>query len=119
MSWDSSVITVTRLRAGREGFSSRQGKWLNFFYSLTRPDRLWGVSSLLYNGYWQLFPREKGGQGVKLITRIHLVPRLITRRFIPPLPNTPLWRGAYLSTVEMLPLPLYKRQNQTVVNISS
>jgi len=35
----SSVSVVTRLRVARPGFSSRQGKWWEFFSLPPRPDR--------------------------------------------------------------------------------
>jgi hypothetical protein len=47
---NSSVSIVTRLRAGRPRFDSRQGQ--RFF-----PDHLWGPPSLISNGYWGLFFR--------------------------------------------------------------
>jgi hypothetical protein len=47
-SWDSSVGIVTRLRDGRRGFDSWQGKKLYFLPPLS--DRLWGPYSLLTNG---------------------------------------------------------------------
>jgi hypothetical protein len=36
------------------GFATRQG--LGIFLFATRPDRLWGPPSLLYNGYQRLLP---------------------------------------------------------------
>jgi hypothetical protein len=39
---------------------------------------------------------------VKLTTHLHLVPRSRMRGAIPPLPNTSLWRGTYLSTGTLL-----------------
>jgi hypothetical protein len=32
-------------------------------------------TSLLSNGYWGFFPQGQSGRGVKLITRLYLVPR--------------------------------------------
>jgi len=46
---DSTVDVATRLRAGRVGSGSRQG-W-EFFSSPPRLERLWGLHSLLSNGY--------------------------------------------------------------------
>jgi hypothetical protein len=51
--------TETRLRAGRLGFNSWRGQWLDFFFSPLRPDRLWGSLSLLINGYQRLLLRSK------------------------------------------------------------
>jgi hypothetical protein len=56
-SQDSSISTVTRLRAGRPGFDSRQEQ--KFF---SRPDRLPGPPSLLSDGYRVLFPRGKAAE---------------------------------------------------------
>ena len=47
---DSSVGTVTRLGAGVSGVRTlAEGK--RFFFSPNRPDRPWGSTSLLHNGY--------------------------------------------------------------------
>ena len=53
----------------------------------TCPDRPWGLSSLLYNGYL-VFPEGKSGRGVTLTTHLCLVPRSWKIRAIPLLP---LW----------------------------
>jgi hypothetical protein len=54
---DSSVGIATRLGAGPLGFqgSIPGGGW-EFFSSSQRPERLWGLLSLLSNGYQGLFP---------------------------------------------------------------
>jgi len=62
LNWDSSIkefcqISVsiaTRLRVGRPGLNSRLGQWWECFSLPPRPDRLWGVPSLLSNGYRRL-----------------------------------------------------------------
>jgi len=77
------------------GGSSPTKGW-EFFSSPPRPDRLCGPTSLLFNVYQGLFPWGQSGRGVKLTTHLHLVPRSRIRRTIPPLPNTPSWRGARL-----------------------
>jgi hypothetical protein len=46
---DRSVSTQAELIAGRPGVDSRERQI--FFTSPPRPDRLWGPSSLLSNGY--------------------------------------------------------------------
>jgi hypothetical protein len=71
----------------------RNEQW-EFFSSLPCPDRLWGPSSLLYNGHRGL------GQGVKLTNHLHLVPWSRMRGAIPPLPSTPSWRGAQLKKAQ-------------------
>jgi hypothetical protein len=43
---------------------------------------------------------------VKLTTHLNLVPRSRMRGATSPLPNTPSWCGAQLSTGTTLPLPL-------------
>ena len=52
----------------------------------TYPDRLRGPPNLLYNGY-RAFPGGKGGRGVMLTTRPHLVPRCTERSRAIPLPS--------------------------------
>jgi len=52
--------------------------------------------SLLFNAYQGLFPWGQSGQGVKLTTQFHLVPRSRMRGATLPLPNTPSRRGAQL-----------------------
>jgi hypothetical protein len=89
----------TGLRAGRTGFwGSIPGGKRECFSSPQRPGRLWDPLSLLYNGYQGLLPWGKDGRGVKLTTHLHLVPRSNNAwsYAIPPLPNTPSWRGAQL-----------------------
>jgi hypothetical protein len=54
VSRDSSVSIMTRLRAGRPRFVFRQMQ--GFCFSPPRPDRLWGPSSLVPNGFRWLFP---------------------------------------------------------------
>jgi len=52
----SSVSIVTRLRAGRPGFTYRQGHWCDCFSSPPHPDRIWVPPSLLSNEYRGLLP---------------------------------------------------------------
>jgi len=44
--------------------------------------------------------------GVKFTTNLHLVPRLRMREAIPPLLNTPSWRGGQLKKSRGTTLPL-------------
>jgi hypothetical protein len=46
-----------------------------------------------------LFPWAYSGRGLKLTTHLHLLPRSRMREAIPPLPNTPSWRGVQLKNV--------------------
>jgi hypothetical protein len=55
-SWGSSVGIVTRLRAGRPGFDSRNG--MEFSYSSIHPDWFCGPPLLLSDGYKWLFLRR-------------------------------------------------------------
>jgi hypothetical protein len=66
---------------------SSPGRGWGFFSSPPCPDRIWGVPSLLSNGYQGLFPWGQSGRGVKLTTHFHLVPRSRMHRIIPPLPQ--------------------------------
>ena len=43
-----------------------------------RPDRPWGPSSVLYNGY-RVFPGGRGGRGVGLTPHPHLVQKVLKR----------------------------------------
>jgi hypothetical protein len=43
------------------------------FASPYRPDRLWGLPKLLFNGYWGLFPLGLSSQGLKLTAHLQLV----------------------------------------------
>jgi hypothetical protein len=63
----------------------------------TERHRLWGPFILLSSGYRRLFSQGQSGRGVKLTTHLHLVPRLLMRGAVPPLPQTYSWRGALLS----------------------
>jgi hypothetical protein len=70
---DSSVGTATGY--GLDGPGSIPGMTI-FFCSLQRSHWHWGPPSLIFNGYWGLFPRGQSGWCVKLITHFHLVPML-------------------------------------------
>jgi hypothetical protein len=48
--WGNSASILVRLRAVRPKFSSGQ-RQIKFFSLLSRPDRLWGHLSFIYNGY--------------------------------------------------------------------
>ena len=97
ISWGSrgSVVSIAT-RYGLEG-PGIESRWGEIFR--TYPDRLWGLPSLLYDGY-RVFPEGKGGRGVMLTTHPLLVPRLRKSWAIPPL--TPwvllglLWAYLYL-----------------------
>jgi hypothetical protein len=58
-SQSSSVSIVTRLRAGRLG-STPAGEMMDFFlFAPPFPDRLWGPSDLLPNGYRRLYTKGR------------------------------------------------------------
>ena len=85
----SSVRIVNRLRAGDQGFKSRSEHEI---FSSKRPDWLWG-SACCSMGTGVLC-RGSSGQGVKVNSHLHLVPRLMSGA----LPLRPLyafmaWRG--------------------------
>ena len=54
MGWDTAVSIVTGYGLDGPGIESRWGGEI----FRTRPDWPWGLTSLLYNGYWA-FPRGK------------------------------------------------------------
>jgi hypothetical protein len=91
----------------KSGFNSRQRQGI--LSSTERPDRLWGPSSLLYNGYRGQFPRGVKRQGVNLTTHLHLVLRL---RVVEPYLHSPICLHDVmlnsLSTEATLPLLLYR-----------
>jgi len=61
------------------GFNSWQGP--------PRPDRFWGLFSLLSNGYGGLLSRVQSDRGVKLTTHLNLVSRLRMRGVLPQIPQ--------------------------------
>jgi hypothetical protein len=83
MSWDSAVgIATAYVLEGREvGVRVSVGR--RFDTSNCRPDRVWGLSSLLSNGYRGIYPRS-----VKLTTHVHLVPKSRKCGSIHSLPHT-------------------------------
>jgi hypothetical protein len=85
---------------GLDNRGSISAKGWEFFSSSPRPNRLWDPHSILSNRYRGFFHR-----GVKLTTHVHLVPNLIMRTVILPLPHKSSWRDTWLSTGTTLPLP--------------
>jgi hypothetical protein len=87
---------VTRLRAGRPGFESRQGQRMDFFLRhCVESD--WG-QAIIPLGTGGLFPQGYSGQNVKLTSDLGLVPRLrmcctfIVCRTVSHVIPTVLWR---------------------------
>jgi hypothetical protein len=64
-----------------------------FFFSLQRPNQLWGPSSLLSKGYGS-FLRWSRWEGRKLITYSPILPRVRKCGAIPLLPHVSSWCGA-------------------------
>jgi hypothetical protein len=64
---------------------SSPGRGWEFFSSPLRSDRRWRPPNLLFNGYQGLFPWGLSCRGVKLTTRLQLVPRSRMRGAIPQL----------------------------------
>jgi len=52
------------------------GRGKTFFSTPEHPQQLCGPPRLLFNEYWQSYPRCRGHWGMKLTTHVHLVPRL-------------------------------------------
>jgi hypothetical protein len=80
------IATGYGLGGGGVGVRVPAGTW--FLSPPCRPDRFWGVPSLLSNGY-----RGLSGRSVKLTTHL-LVPRSIIRESTHPLPHASSWRSA-------------------------
>jgi len=76
-SWSSIVGLVTCCRL--DGLGANLGK------DRKCPDLLWGLRSLLFSGY-QCFFLGVHGQGMKLTTHIHLLPRLRMSGAVPLIP---------------------------------
>jgi hypothetical protein len=70
----SSISILTGYELESRGSIPSRNKIHSF--TSQRPDRLWGPSSLLTNGYRGFFPMGKKGRGVNLTTHLHLLPRL-------------------------------------------
>jgi hypothetical protein len=100
----SQLSIVTRQRAGRPGFDSREG--YGVFSSPPHPVWLWGPPSLLSSGYPEPFLR-----GVKLTTHFLLVPSFRTRGTVPPLSHYVfmVWCLVKHRNNYILPLPEGKR----------
>jgi hypothetical protein len=74
MSQGSSAVIMTGYRLdGRGSIPSRDKR---YFFSPQCPDQLWGPPTLLSSGYWGLFLQRKSGWSMRLITHLHLLPRL-------------------------------------------
>jgi hypothetical protein len=80
--------------AGRREFDSRQ--------VLPCLDRFWGPFSILSNRYLWPFPRGQSCRGVKLITHVHLQPRLRVCGAIPLLSHAP-YKHRYASDLRGIP----------------
>jgi hypothetical protein len=81
----STLSLETRLQTGRQGFSYRQWQWCYFFLFATASRLALSPPNLLSNGFRWLLPQGQCGRGMKLITHLYLVPRLIMCGAIPPL----------------------------------
>jgi hypothetical protein len=98
MSRDNSV--VGRWATGWMIGYSNSGRSWEFFSLPPCSDWFWGLSSLLSNGYQGHFPWGQRGRDVKLTTHLHLPQKSRMRGAIPPVPNTPSWRGAQLKNAQ-------------------
>jgi hypothetical protein len=81
-----SVIIVTRLRAGRPGFDSRQGRIGGIFLLATMSESTFGPKQPSTQWVRGLFPQGQDGLDVKLATHPHLMPRLRMLGAVSPLP---------------------------------
>jgi hypothetical protein len=87
----SAVGIATDYGLNDHGIGVRVSVGSRIFVSPCRPNRLWGPSNLLTNGYRRPFSRGQSGRGVKLNTHHQLVPRSRRRGSILSLPHTPSW----------------------------
>jgi hypothetical protein len=55
LSWDSAVIIATGYGLDDRGVGFRVPVGSRIFSSPFRPERLWGPTNLLSNGYWRFF----------------------------------------------------------------
>jgi hypothetical protein len=78
---------------------SRPRRGSEFLSSPPCPDRLWGPPSLLINGYLGSFPGEVNRPGREADHSPPSSAVVRMRGAIPPLPYTPSWYGAQLSTL--------------------
>lgn len=60
---------------------SVSGRKRGFFFSPLHPNRLWGPTSLLYNGYRRLFRQSYSGKVVKLRARTSVMELIPTQHF--------------------------------------
>jgi hypothetical protein len=90
---DSAVGIMTDHRLDDRSVGVRVPVGSRIFPSPRRPDRLCPAPSLLSNGYWRNFPSGQSSLGVKLTTKLQLVPRSRSGS-LHPLPHTPSWRSA-------------------------
>jgi hypothetical protein len=61
-SWDSVVDIATGYELDDRGVGLQVPVGLRIFSSPRCPDRIWGPSNLLYNGYWGLLPGGKAAE---------------------------------------------------------
>jgi hypothetical protein len=91
------------------GGSSPDRDW-EFFSSPPRPDQLWRPTQPPIQWVPEaLSLGVKRPGSVKLTTHLHLVPRSKMLSAVPPLPNTPSWRGAQLKHRDYITFTLNRK----------
>jgi hypothetical protein len=93
---DSVVGTATGYVLDGRGVGVQVPVGSRIFSSPRRPDRIWGLPSLLSIGYRGLFPRWQRGRFVKLTIHFQTEPRARKCGSIHPFPHTPSWLSALL-----------------------
>jgi hypothetical protein len=73
--FDAKTVNCKENRTTKDHAHKMGKRGWEFFSPPPRPERLWGLPTLVSNGYQGLFPWGLSGRGVKLTSHLHLVQR--------------------------------------------